>query len=371
MAEHIEDLIDLAREKSALSRRRLFENMADLFLSEDGRLTEHERALMTDILTKLIQSMELELRKELSAFLIQSEANLPEVVRLLSNDEIDVARPLLEKSKLLQDSDLIEIVRMRTDEHRLSIALREDLDAEVSDVLIQYGDGDVIEALLRNTDARLSDRAMAYLVSESRRTDRFQEPLLNRADLPLELACRMYWWVAAALRQRILLEFEISPADLDHAIRKSTHAVIAGGKETSGAYSNAQRLVRRLQETDDLTVEFLLAALRQNRVAVFVAGLAELGETDFRTAWRIFTDPGGEGLAVIARAAGLTREQFTALYLLVAQVRGGSGPQSTSILARISELFDSLPEKKSRVVLQYWQCDDTYEIALESLQKVG
>ena len=371
MAERIEGLIDLAREKSALSRRRLFENMTDLFLSEDGRLSEHERALMTDILSKLIQTMELELRKELSEFLIQTEANLPEVARLLSNDEIDVARPLLEKSKLLQDSDLIEIVRMRTDEHRLSIALRENLSTEVSDVLVQYGDGDVIEALLRNTDARLSDRAMAYLVSESRRSDRFQEPLLNRADLPPELACRMYWWVAAALRRRILLEFEVNPADLDHAMRKSAQAVITGAEETSGVYSNAQRLVRRLRETDDLTAEFLLAALRQNRVAVFVAGLGELSGSDVRTAWRIFTDPGGEGLAVMARAAGLSREQFTAIYLLVAQLRGGSGPQSPSVLAHISELFDSLSEKKSKMVLQYWQCDDAYEIALESLQKVG
>jgi len=371
MAERIEDLIDLAREKSALSRRRLFENMTDLFLSEDGRLSEHERALMTDILTKLIQSMELELRKELSDFLIRSEANLPEVVRLLSNDEIEVARPLLEKSKLLQDSDLIEIVRMRTDEHRLSIALRGELSSEVSDALVQYGDGDVIEALLRNHDAQISDRAMAYLVSESRRSDNFQEPLLNRADLPTDLACRMYWWVAAALRRRILLEFEVSAADIDRAMHNSAQTVIATAKEDSSSYGNAQHLVRRLRETGDLTVEFLLGALRQNRVAVFVAGLAELGQVDFRTAWRIFTDTSGEGLAVMAKAAGLSREQFSAVYLLVAQIRSGTRAQPPSVLSNIVELFDSLSEKKSKVVLSYWQQDHDYELAVESMKNVG
>jgi len=371
MTDRIQDLVTLAHERSAQARRRLFENMTDLFLSEDGRLSEHERALMSDILIKIVQSVETSLRKELADFFVGTEAEMPEVVRLLSDDEIEVARPLLEKSKLLRDEDLVEIVRMRTDEHRMAIAMRDELNAEVSDALVEYGNEDVLEALIRNPDAEISERSMEYLVAESRRVDRFQEPLIDRADLPPHLAYRMYWWVAAALRKRIVSEFDVDPLVVDEAITSISRSMLVEQREDQGAFVKAQRLVRRLAETKDLTLEFLLGALRQRRIAVFVAGLAELGGVDFRTAWRIFSDPGGESFAVLARAVGMERGQFTNTYLLLVQARGGEKARATGALKPILDLFDSISYRNARGALQYWQRDSAYQVAIEDLHHVG
>ncbi len=361
----------LAREKSAESRRRLFENLTDLFLSADGRLSEHERALMSDILTKLVRSVELRLRQELADFFVRTEADLPDVVRLLANDEIEVARPLLLKSRLLRDEDLVEIIRMRTDEHRLAIAMRDEISEAVSNALVEYGNGDVIEALLRNPDSRISQRAMEYLVAESRRVDRFQEPLVNREDLPAELAYRMYWWVAASLRKRIVSEFDVDPLVIDQAMRTASRTILGDQQENEGAYVKAQRLVHRLAETGDLTIEFLLGSLRQRRIAVFVAGLAELGGIDFRTAWRIFSDPGGESMAVLAKAVGMERGQFTSAFLLIKQAREGERATAPGALKTIVELFDAVSHTNARGALQYWQQDSAYQMAQEELRDVG
>lgn len=371
MGDRIHELVRLARQKTAQSRRRLFENMTDLFLTDEGRLSEHERALMNDIMIKLVRTVERELRRELSEFFARTDVNLPDVVRLLANDEIEVARPVLEKSKLLHDADLIEIIRMRTDEHRLAIALRDEVSEDVSNALVEYGNTDVIEALLRNEDASLSQRAMEYLVSESRRIDRFSEPLVNRSDLPAELAYRMYWWVAAALRRKIVSEFDVDPLIVDEAMRHVTHGALAERQDTEGSYVKAQRLVRRLSETGDLTIEFLLGSLRQRRIAVFVAGLAELGAIDFRTAWRIFNDPGGESLAVLARAIGMERGQFTSIFLLIRQLKDGNKAQGPGILKTILALFDSVSTASARGALHYWQQDSAYQVALEELRHVG
>lgn len=371
MGDRIHELVRLAQEKTAQSRRRLFENMTDLFLTEDGRLSEHERALMNDIMVKLVRTVEQELRRELSEFFARTDVDLPDVVRLLADDEIEVARPVLEKSKLLQDTDLIEIIQMRTDEHRLAIALRDEVSEEVSNVLVEYGNEDVIEALLRNEDASLSQRAMEYLVSESRRIDRFSEPLVNRADLPAELAYRMYWWVAAALRRKIVRDFDVDPLIVDEAMRHATRGVLADRQEMEGSYLKAQRLVRRLSETGDLSIEFLLGSLRQRRIPIFVAGLAELGGIDFRTAWRIFNDRGGESLAVLARAIGMERGQFTSIFLLIRQLKDGDKARGPGILKTILSLFDSVSAANARGALHYWQQDSAYQIALEELRHVG
>lgn len=371
MDDRIEELIVLARQKTAHSRRVLFENLTDLFLSEEGRLSEHERALMSDIMTKLVRAAETDVRRELSNIFVKTEADLPDVVRLLANDEIEVARPLLEQSTLLRDPDLVEIVRMRTDEHRIAIAMREQLSEDVSDAVVEYGNEDAIEALLRNSDAAISKRAMEYLVAESRRADRFQEPLVSRDDLPVELAYRMYWWVSAALRKRIVAEFDVDAAQVDAAVNSAARAVLADQEDRAGAFVKAQRLVRRMAETGDLSVEFLTAALRQRRIGVFVAGLAELGGIDFRTAWRIFGDRSGESLAVLARAIGVERGQFTTVYLLLLQAREGERARKTAMLTPILKLFDSISPRNARGALQYWQRDSAYQVALEELEDVG
>src|SRR3546814_9310917 len=109
----------------------------------------------------------------------------------------------------------------------MAIALRNDVSAAVAEALVEKAGPDVIEALIRNPDATLSRRAMEMLVAESKRFDRFQEPLLSRADLPPELAYRMYWWVSAALRDYILKRFEIDPGKIDALIQSAARRGIA------------------------------------------------------------------------------------------------------------------------------------------------
>ena len=175
----VAELVDLARQKTAESRKVLLDNMYDMFISNENRLNDHERALMGDILVKLVGTIETTVRRQLSERLSEIDAAPPEVIRLLANDMIEIARPVLENSKVLHNEDLIEVIRHRTDEHRLAIAIREGVDEEVSDALVEFGDQDVIEALLKNPDAEISRRAMEYLVAESRRVDttRMQQEL--------------------------------------------------------------------------------------------------------------------------------------------------------------------------------------------------
>jgi uncharacterized protein (DUF2336 family) len=371
VSKELHELLLLAQDKSSDARSRLVENITDLFLSDDGRLSEHERALMSDILGKLVSQVEAEIKKELSKALTNSGIDLPDVARQLAGDEVEIARPLLEKSSLLKDPDLIEIIRMRTDEHRMAIAMRDEVSEAVSNALVEFGNEDVVEALLNNHDAQLNKRAMEYLVAESRRVDRFQEPLLRRSDLPGDLAYRMYWWVSAALRKTVLMNFEVDPVVFEQAVRRAASAAIVDGEEELSTYVKAQRLVRRMSENGELSVQFLLNALRQQRVAVFVAGMGEMGGVNFRTAWRIFSDKGGESFAVLAKAVGVDRNQFTSIYLLVVQARDGGAPKSPGVLKDILTLFDQTSEENAKGALQVWQRDSAYQQAIEELDKVG
>lgn len=365
--ERIKALLQLARDKTEQGRQLLTENISDLFISEEGRLSDHERALMGDILIKLVSAVESVVRAELADGVARMENAPPELISLLANDDIAVARPILEHSPVLRTPELIEIIKQRSQEHRLAIAIRDYVSPEVSDSLVSFGEHDVLEALLKNPDAEISRRSMEYLVAESRRIDQFREPLLNREDLPPALAHRMFWWVSAALRRKILEDFSLDEHELDGALEDATKRALYDQSQTEGAMVRAQRLVHRLWESGDLSFEFLIQALRQQRIQVFVAGLAELANIDIGTAARIFADEGGESMAVVARAIGMNRSEFTSVYLLLAQSRSGGKPYDVKILKKILELYDSVKKDHALTALRYWRRDPDYQAALSEL----
>lgn len=363
----VADLVRLAHDKTDRGRGLLVENIVDLFLTPDGRLNDHERALMSDILCKLVEEVEAIVRKELAERLSRVKDAPKDLIRLLANDEISIARSILENASVLRAPDLIEIIRLRTNEHRMCIALRQEVVPEVSDALIEYGDTDVIEAMLRNPDAEISERSMEYLVAESRRVDRFQEPLILNHDLPPALAHRMFWWVSAALRSHILLNYEAAEHELDEAIEEATKRALVDHSPEDAIENRAHRLVNRLLQNGDLTVPFLVQALRQQRVHVFIAGLAELGGIAYRTAARIFSDPGGECLAVLCKAIGIERANFTTIFLLLEQAQATRSTMDPGILKRNLDLFDAVKRDNAKAALGYWQRDAEYQAAIDDV----
>ena len=275
-------LIQLARDKSPDARSRLIENISEIIGPETIGLSETELPIMSNILLALVKSVEAELREQLAVTLATSPITLPEVAILLAHDTADVARPLLMKSPLLDADSLIDIIQIRTDEHRLAIAHRETLELGVSDALVEYGDEHVLEALLQNAGALLSVHALDYLSAESRRVERYRSPLVARDDLSEEFAHRIYWWVSKVLRQKIINDHGLNETMLDQVFRRATMSAIKGREVRDDVIENAANRVRLMASRDQLTHDFLLQSLRQQRLSVFVAGLAELSKMEFQ-----------------------------------------------------------------------------------------
>jgi len=76
-------------------------------------------------------------------------------------------------------------------------------------------------------------------------------------------------------------------------------------------------------------------------------------------------------MAVLGKAVGMERSQFTTAYLLVAQAREGETARTTGALKPILDLFDSVSYRTARGALQYWQQDSAYQMAVEELRHVG
>lgn len=364
-----EQLFDIARQKSAEGRTRLADAVTDLFLDE-GDLTDVERALMFDILHNLVRDMEAPIRKKLAERLSELDEAPADLVETLANDEIDIAYPLLLKSRLLEDEALIEIIHHRTLEHRLAIAMRYEVSEKVSDALVESGEESVIQKLLENGNAILSRQAMDFLVEESRRVNSFQDPLVRRQDLPRDLAARMCLWVSAALRKHILDNFDIAEDELDPLIE-------AAGRDQTRELSEAARkaanpkapLLDSLQAEDRLDVELIISLIEDGMVDLALSAFSRLTKIPDRLCRRIVFEPGGEGLAIACRAIGASPAAFEKLFMTSRKARSIPPKVLKREHRKATELYEHLVQKECGLVLRRWQLGSDYLFAIRELKE--
>lgn len=368
IATDVRMLVDLARDKSSQGRASLVTAIGDL-MEDSGRiLTLQEKALMNDILKKLIQDVARPIRKALAEKLSQSHNAPHEVVALLANDEFDIASPVLLKSDLLSDEDLVEIVHHRTLSHRLAVAMRHTVSPQVSDALVGTNSVDVIKALLENHGALITEATMAYLVQQSESVDEFQEPLLRRRDLPADLSQKMYVWVSAALRQYIVENYPVDKTELDLSVAKVAEDV-SSSEDVRRGDDAAMALAEQLSRRNELTADMLVKTLRRGEIALFEAMLAQMLSLRPQVARKLIYEDGGEGLVIGCRACNINRTDFTALFLMLQRARPNELANNPYQLSRSMEMFDRLKPDTARKVVERWKINPYFLRSIRRLEQ--
>jgi uncharacterized protein (DUF2336 family) len=362
-----EQLCRLARDKSVASRKALIETVTDLFFAHRGVLSDRERALMSDILRQLIHDVEIEVRRALAERLAREPSAPTDLIRALANDRIEVAHPILLHSSVLQDVELIEIIHHRTLEHQLAIAMRSAVSEPVSEALVESGNEDVVSTLLENSNARISQTTLEYLVEQSKRVDTYQNPLLRRPELGPDLARRMYWWVSAALRKHILSSFEIEEGELDEALEQTVVHLLGEPAEQAEPPAKSFALAAEMSRNDTVTPARLLTILRQGEVALFEALFAKFSGLRLTLLRRLLFESGGEGLAILCKALAFEAPDFATLFVLTRKAHPTEGAIARGEVTRLVAFFDSIEKRSAGVVLKRWQRNERY---LEAMWRI-
>lgn len=364
----IEQLYQLARDKTIAGRKSLVNAVSDLFFDSQELLTDREKALMTDILRQLLHDMEMSVRRELAERLATTENAPHELIITLANDKIEVAYPILRESELLHDTDLIEIIHHRALQHQLAIAMRKTLNESVTDALVETGHEDVIKTMLENPDAKLSKITMEYLVDQSKRVDSYQNPLLTRSDLEPVLVKRMYWWVSAAMRKHIVANFDIDPTELDSSLEATAKDLIDEASSELDKTSKSAEVANRLAEIDEISPQLLIEVLRQGEVPLFEAMYAKLTGLRPKLVRRIVYEPDGEALAVACKAVGIDKPNFASIFMLTRKAHAKDKVISPRELTPVLEFFENIKPESAALLLERWHRDPDYLDSIRALE---
>lgn len=356
----LENLIEVAHEASSDKRRELLEGVTDLFMDDGPGLNDQEQTIAADILGKVVTEVEREVRARLSHRLADLDDAPADLIRQLASDEIQVARPLLERSGVLSDQDLVEIINKQGKEHQLSVSLRGNISEGVSDALVAKGDDEVVLSLINNASAEISRGAMEAIVDRSESSEELHEPLLNRKDLPPDLMHNMFWWVSSALKKHILTETQVDEETVDRMLAEAEQGMVREAEEEDDKLGRVERAVRRRMRLGQLNQDALVQYLRRGQVPEFIAGLGYLTDVDQKTARRIVFTPGHEAVAVACRAKGFDLSTFSTIVLLLdGATDSGAGEVEKQLrrpeeVAELLELYKEIPVETAKRAMRFW-----------------
>jgi len=359
-------LLAMARNRSNEGRAELADAIVDLFEHQSNRLTDREKTLMYGILQHLVRDCERSVREIVSSQIAGRDDVPPELAQMLADDTIEVSYPILTRCAALRDVDLIEIIRNRTFEHQLAIALRYDISERVAGELVATGDDDIIVTLLENSGARIAQSTLSYLVDESRRVDSFQQPILRRQELDPALAKKMFMWVSAALRSYIVQRYQFDAATVDELLERAGNEG-AERAALAAAHAPADTLASDLARGERIDAEMLLGTLRQRQVHLFISMLVHATGLRRTLITRFLLEASGEGLAIICKSLGIAEAQFLEIFRLTSKARSTRSGQVPG--EAVSELYRKISPDTAAKVVRHWHRDTEYLSAIRMVDQ--
>lgn len=342
------------------ARNVLLRRLTDVVCLPASRINAFERAVTGDLLVDMLRLAPLEDRRRVAMRLAPLAEAPNSLVRILLRDEPSVAAPLIEQCASLTDVDLIGCARDADAPHRLLIAARRGLSEVVTEVLLSFGEDDVIEAVLKNASARLSQTAIEGVVALSRLSSGLCAPLLRRSELRPSGAYVMFWWCGPEERRTVLQRFAVSREVLQDSVEDLFAMVAAEGWTDPVARKALQFIERRqrnraaIERSPYAGLEAAVAAAGAGLKREIVSEIGYLSGVKPLTAAKIMGDAGGEPVAILCKATGLSRLDLQTLWRAMRRPELTPDGDVHPDWERVQVTYEMLAVDRAQTVLRYW-----------------
>ncbi len=350
------DLVSIAHDDSPDSRNMLVESINSICLSSGKEMSQREKSLIYEIVSQLLQVVETQVRQRLATSLADQDDVPKELVMVLANDVIDVAYPVIIKSKVLEDQDLIQLILEKAEHHQIAVSERDDISEDVSETLVETQNVKVITSLLHNETAHIHIDTVDKLVDDSASVIDYRLGLINRKELHQDMAKRMYSWVGDALKEH--LEDRFSEADmnieLDQAVTEAVESALSEDIFTdedgldqifddynNGGYRPAPRV--------------LILALRDGDIFKFEEIFRDFVNMDNSSVTRLLYDTAPQSLAIACKASGMGHQDFSDVLCLLKNNANPGVFAGDPAYKKTMDYFDRMNAKGAIKVLDSWR----------------
>ena len=303
--------------QSAGERGRIVREVAALFVDNSQTLSPEQVSLFDDILTKLVEQIDGELRAFLAQQLAPIRTAPKKVMTNLAQDrDIAVAGPVLRQAECLSEDFLLVRAETEAQEHLQAISSRERVGTRLSDTLIDRGDSRVLLTLANNSGAALSDGGYALIIERAKDDTQLATVLWNRPDISRQQVVMLFERASSAVRAAMERTGDKNSPEVSAAIALAKRKLLDKTLDSSWAYASARARIAALREKGGVGEANVLHFAQQGKFEELVVALSSLSQLSASEVERMLMDESYERLLVVLKA--ITFSWPTAREILIA-----------------------------------------------------
>lgn len=350
-----EYLYRLARSSTPEDRQNLSDAITSILATS---LTERQQEIATDILLTILKEAELDLRKQLAQRLSVEDDAPVELIEFLARDnEFCVAEPVLIHSPRLSEKFLINLVKEKTADYWRAIAKRRKISHDLANILIGMSDDETLKILVSNPGAKIDETAINWLVGVAKNLVEIQEPVLMRPEIDQKMATDLYWYVSKNLRQKIVDDFHVQPSKIDQALERIMQDQIHVKEGKSNITADMKAYVDRLQQRGRITPHLMIETIKRRNLPLLTCMLSKAVDLDDRVVQAIMEKEDTKALATMLRSYGMTKSDFTTIYLLIRSQNSASRVTNSSELNKLLAHYDGMSVQSANELVKKWRDD--------------
>ena len=347
----LQNLVELAKEKSSDRRRTLLREVTDLFFDETPEANTPVQQEFDDVLSALAERTAISARKELAERFSDSPLAPRGLILQLAKDAIEVAAPILTKSKVLTDEDLLSLASTASTSQLRAISKREIVPEQVSTTIVNLGSDDVIADLISNEGAKITRETFETVTAKAENSAILQAPLVQRQDTPTDLLGDLMLSVESRLREQILERFsEVDPDELEAALAVSRQRLSDRMSEGQDL-EKAEEFIRKKAVRKQLDGTLLARLLREREMLKFYVGFATLTGVDVVAARCAIQQECVDPLALICKSAQFDK----ALFVTLAVLRPANLENSFKDAKELGDLYANIDPADADRALRFWR----------------
>jgi uncharacterized protein (DUF2336 family) len=348
----IDQLGSLSASKDVSRRAEILRRVTDLFVLGSGRFSEDQVELFDNVMGELIKNIECAARAQFGSRLAKLSDAPRKVIRELAfDDAIEVAGPVLSHCARLDEDELIENARTKSQDHLLAISGRKILVEAVTNILVERGNQTVVASTARNSGARFSDFGVSTLVQKARDDGDLALCVWSRPDIPRQNLVKLFVDASEAVKSQ-LVEADPRRAELIRtAVVQASDQIQTKARIGSEDFAQAKSYVTSLYSSGTLDEGQLVTFANEGSFDKVTVALSLMCDLPVGLIERALVQNQTEQILVLAKAIDLSWVTAVALLLLQAGVNGSSRQQLDLCFAS----FSRLQPKTAKAALQFYR----------------
>jgi uncharacterized protein (DUF2336 family) len=314
----VRQFLHWVRTASAGERAEATSALARAFLFSD--LSPGDRSAAEGAMIVLLDDPSPLVRRALAQVLAASPKAPPAIVQALAADQPEIAVPVIERSPLFIDADLVDIVATGPSAVQAAVARRVPLPCAVAAAIAEVGSAEACLELIENPGADIALFSIDRMVARFGHLAAIREVLFARGDLPVStrhsLVAKLSATLAEFVAAREWLGAERAQRIAQEACERATITLAA-----QSPARETRPLIRHLCDNGQLTAGLILRALLCGNLALFEEALAELSGLPLARVRGYVHDNRGAGFRAVYDKAGLPASTWPAFRAAIDAMR--------------------------------------------------